>query len=290
MARKFHFISGLPRSGSTLLSAILRQNPKMHAAMSSPVNGLFSRLISSVSAGSEMAPMVSDQQRRDLSEAIFDAYYKSLDPAREVVFDTSRGWTAGISAVASLYPGAKMLCCVRDMAWIMDSFERKYRENPFENSRMFGNSAQRSTVFARCDAMADRNGVVGYAWSALREALYGEHAANILVIDYDLLVSRPADVMAAVYNFLGEPAFAHDFDNVEYDAPQFDEQLGMKGLHKVHKKVAPRPRQTILPPELFQKYQQQNFWTGLHGTKASIIVSSKQPPKQLQTSGTLTPR
>ena len=38
--RQFHFISGLPRSGSTLLAGILRQNPRFHASMSSPVSGL----------------------------------------------------------------------------------------------------------------------------------------------------------------------------------------------------------------------------------------------------------
>ncbi|MBU0835751.1 MAG: sulfotransferase, partial [Gammaproteobacteria bacterium] len=27
----YHFISGLPRSGSTLLAALLRQNPRFHA-------------------------------------------------------------------------------------------------------------------------------------------------------------------------------------------------------------------------------------------------------------------
>ncbi|MGI4764644.1 MAG: sulfotransferase, partial [Janthinobacterium lividum] len=32
-----HFISGLPRSGSTLLAALLRQNPTVHAHISSPV-------------------------------------------------------------------------------------------------------------------------------------------------------------------------------------------------------------------------------------------------------------
>jgi hypothetical protein len=31
-ARRLHFISGLPRSGSTLLSAILRQNPRFSPA------------------------------------------------------------------------------------------------------------------------------------------------------------------------------------------------------------------------------------------------------------------
>jgi hypothetical protein len=41
----FHFISGLPRAGSTLTAAILRQNPRFHAGMSSPVAGpvLFQR-------------------------------------------------------------------------------------------------------------------------------------------------------------------------------------------------------------------------------------------------------
>jgi len=36
-SKTFHFISGLPRSGSTLLSAILRQNPRFYAGMTSPV-------------------------------------------------------------------------------------------------------------------------------------------------------------------------------------------------------------------------------------------------------------
>jgi hypothetical protein len=35
MENGIHFISGLPRSGSTLLAAILRQNPHFHATISS---------------------------------------------------------------------------------------------------------------------------------------------------------------------------------------------------------------------------------------------------------------
>lgn len=37
MPQIYHFISGLPRSGSTLLAAILRQNPRFLAATTSPV-------------------------------------------------------------------------------------------------------------------------------------------------------------------------------------------------------------------------------------------------------------
>ena len=52
LPQRFHFISGLPRSGSTLLSAILRQNPRFHAGVSSPVGAFFSSVLANVSAGS----------------------------------------------------------------------------------------------------------------------------------------------------------------------------------------------------------------------------------------------
>ena len=59
----YHFISGLPRSGSTLMGAILRQNPRFSAGMSSPVASLFEGIIAQVSAGSEISTMVNTAQR-----------------------------------------------------------------------------------------------------------------------------------------------------------------------------------------------------------------------------------
>jgi len=47
---KIHFISGLPRSGSTLLAALLRQNPRFQAGMSGPLAGLFGALLGQMSA------------------------------------------------------------------------------------------------------------------------------------------------------------------------------------------------------------------------------------------------
>ena len=50
---RYHFITGLPRSGSTLLSALLLQNPRFHAGMTSPVGGLFRGMLNQLGAGSE---------------------------------------------------------------------------------------------------------------------------------------------------------------------------------------------------------------------------------------------
>lgn len=44
-------MAGLPRSGSTLLAALLRQNPRLHANVASPVAGLFLAMLREMSAG-----------------------------------------------------------------------------------------------------------------------------------------------------------------------------------------------------------------------------------------------
>jgi len=271
---RYHFLSGLPRSGSTLLAAILRQNPRFHAGMTSPVGGLFNGLVAQVSAGSELAPMVSTDQRKRLLTGLFESYYADVPDEVETVFDTNRGWTAALPSLVELFPDAKVLCCVRDLAWVMDSLERQYRRNVFENTRLFNSPSERGTVYSRLDALAHADRLVGYAHSALREACYGEHAERLLLIDYEHLTRRPAEVIQLIYQFLDEEPFEHDFENVAYDAEEFDAVLGVRGLHRVKPKVAPQQRETILPPDLFNRFQQQNFWRDLKGSRAHIITAS----------------
>ncbi len=90
MDHTFHFISGLPRSGSTLLSAILKQNPRIHAAMSSPIGHIFRAIFNAMGADNEFSVFLNETQKRALLEGLFTAYYGSMDEPREVIFDTNR--------------------------------------------------------------------------------------------------------------------------------------------------------------------------------------------------------
>ncbi|AZF29657.1 hypothetical protein C4J89_0149 [Pseudomonas sp. R4-35-07] len=267
---QYHFISGLPRSGSTLLSAILLQNPRFQAGMSSPLGTLFNGVLAQCSAGSEFGSVIDANTRRRLLRGLFDSYYadKASIP---VVFDTNRQWCARMPALHDLFPQAKVVACVRNVAWIMDSLERLYRANPFENTKLFGDDVERNTVYSRCETLAQRNRLVGFAWAALKEAYYGEHANSLLIVDYDLLSQAPERVMRLVYDFIGEPWFEHDFDNLAYDAPAFDEALGVSGLHKVQPKVRLQTRRTILPPDLFQQYTELSFWQDGSASAANVI-------------------
>ena len=94
-----------------------------------------------------------------------------------------------------------------------------------------------------------------------------------MIVEYDLVANRPDEVFRLIYEFLGEEPFEHDFSAVEYDAPDFDAQLGLEGLHRVHPEVKPRPRQTVLPPDLFEKYSKLAFWRDLPNSRAFRIVA-----------------
>lgn len=255
-----HFISGLPRSGSTLLAALLRQNPRVHAEMSSPVGAIFMAMQRAVSNQNEAAYFITDDQRTRLLASVFESYYgaETVYSVHHVVFDTSRQWCAKLPLIATLSPDAKIICCVRDPAWCLDSIERLVRANPLQLSGIFGYEPG-GTVYSRCEALMAPGGLVGHALASFREAFYNIEARRLFVLDYEALAKKPREALGELYEFINEPLFEHDFENVSYDAAEFDARLGTPGLHTVRGPVEWRERVPCLPPALFKRYT-DTFW------------------------------
>ncbi|HET6905383.1 MAG TPA: sulfotransferase [Rhodanobacteraceae bacterium] len=257
MLQRIHFISGLPRSGSTLLSALLRQNPRFQAAMSGPLAGMFGALLGEMSERNEFAVFLDNAKRRRILRSLFDEFY--ADSTAEVVFDTSRAWCARMPAIADMFPEAKVIACVRELPWIIDSIERLVQKNLYSPSSIF-NYTPGGTVYTRANGVAGADGMVGSAYDALKQACYGAHADRLLLVQYETLTTQPAQVMKAIYDFIGEPVFAHDFEHVEYDVTEFDKRAGTPGLHTVRGQVKAEPRKSLLPPDIFQRFTNDAFW------------------------------
>lgn len=253
-----HFISGLPRSGSTLLAALLQQNPRFQAGMSGPLAGLFDSLVGQMSARNEFSVFLNDTQRERILRGLFDNYY--ADSTAEVIFDTSRGWCGRMPAIARLFPDAKVIACVRELPWVIDSIERLVQRNVFSPSAIF-NFNPGGTVYTRANGLVAADGMVGASYDLVKQACYGGHTDRLLLVRYETLTAEPARTMAAIYEFLGEQPFTHDFDNVDYDVTEFDERAGTPGLHTVHGEVKAVPRATLLPPDLVNRFVNDAFWS-----------------------------
>ena len=255
-----------------MLAAILRQNPRFHAGMTSPVGSMYMALEKSMSRRNETAVFIDPTQRRDILTGLFTNYYNEIQ-STTVVFDTNRLWCAKLPAITQLFPDARVICCVRDLRWIMDSIERLVRRNAFEPSGMFGYESG-GTVFSRIGAVAGSEGLVGYALDALKDGFFGEQATSMVLLEYDALVSDPNRALRAIYDFIDEPWFEHDFDNVEYDADDFDLALGAPGLHTIRRKVEFIARETVLPPDLFRRFDDDMFWRRPGANRHNVRIIS----------------
>lgn len=95
---------------------------------------------------------MTQAQRARRLRGLFDSYYAGHEAP--VIFDTNRAWTANLPALMQVFPEARVIYLVRNVAWIMDSMERRFRQNPFEPTRLFNSSGERSSVSTRVEALA----------------------------------------------------------------------------------------------------------------------------------------
>jgi sulfotransferase len=250
---RLHFISGLPRSGSTLLATILKQNAEVCGAMSSALSDIFTGALQ-VMSFSEKSLFISDQQRRRILRAVVEAYY--CDSPHGVIYDTSRLWCALAAPLFELFPSSWMICCVRNPAWILDSIEHLVQRNSMLVSKLF--PPEVTNVYSRAEILM-KGGMVGGSLQALRQAWFSNYAGRLVAVQYESLAERPGEVLAALYNIIGEQPYTHRFDDLEYDELEFDMRLNMPGLHRVSREVAFTKRETILPPDLFKQFD-NSFW------------------------------
>ena len=250
-------ISGLPRSGTTLLSTILKQNPRFEASISGPLARFARAIIQESSTQGGYRFECPPEKRKKLIGALFDTYYD--DPTKEVAFNTNRGWGLLLPTIKDLYPESKVLMCVRDIGWVLDSFEQLQRKNPYSFTNMFS-PEENMSVYTRSETLMSPNRTLGFAYNTLKQAITSEHKSSIMIIEYEYLVKNPEQMMKSIYNFIGEEYYSHDFDNVEASYDEFDEDIQLPGLHKTRKKVEFIERETILPPDIWQRVQGMEVW------------------------------
>jgi sulfotransferase len=253
--KKYNFITGLPRSGSTLLTSILKQNPRFHSSISDPLCDLVRGVIENCQNSPGMKSEVPVPRRKNLVKSLFDGYY--LDVDKEVVFNTNRAWTFLTNVVKDIYPESKFIVCVRDISRVLDSFETAHRRNPFSTNTVTGGLSK--TVYQRADALMSEEGVVGFPYIGIKQAITGPDKSSLFLLEYDQLCKNPKEMMQALYNFIGEPYYEHDFKNVEASWDEYDSEIGIK-LHDVRKVVEWKERKFILPPDILNKYSNMEVW------------------------------
>ena len=129
--KTYYFMSGLPRSGSTLLSSILNQNPRFYSGPSSPVVATMITLENSFSNDELFLGYPKPLQAKEIISSVLPQYYG--DRQEPVIFDKNRSWTVRMEYIPGYFDiQPKIICPVRDTAEILTSFISMIRRNPFQ--------------------------------------------------------------------------------------------------------------------------------------------------------------
>ncbi len=267
--KTLHFLGGLPRAGSTLISNILVQNPRFH--VTSSTSGLLN-LILGVRAHWERMAEFKAMNREEANAArvrvlrgVILAFFANVD--RTIVIDKGRGWIGQIPLIEALLGRkVKIIVPVRDVRDVIASFEKLTSKNPLQpTSQELAHPQQWETIEGRCQIWFAQSQPVGSAYRKIQDALVKGLADRLHFVDYDELTAHPSRTMKALYEFLGEDDYAHDFDNVEQVTFEDDEVWRMPGLHTIRQQVRPQEPQwpKVLPAEVAKKYPGRDLWKKL---------------------------
>jgi sulfotransferase len=233
----------------------------------SPVGRVFTDTHAAMSVDSEAEIFLDDDTRVRILRALFSAYY--ADKGADVIFDNNRRWTANADLLMTLFPMSRIICCVRDPKAIVDSFERLLRSHPLAVSKIIGMQSNLN-VYSRFDHYMSAEGVLGFAYYALRDAFWGPAKDRLLFIEYDDLSRFPKEVLEDLHKVLNLPKFKYDFENIEQLplTKEFDARIGTPGLHDLKGKVVYEPRTTILPPDIYNRVPGPFWRVNKEATKA----------------------
>lgn len=263
MSKTIYFISGMPRSGSTLLANILAQNPQFHVSPTSGILDIMFIVRNNWNKIIEFQAAPDDKGKLRVLKGILQSYYAGCD--QPVVFDRSRSWLAHIEmAEAVLDHDVKILVPVRDVRDVLASFEKLYRKTsatmqvPHEENQylQFQDMSSRVLFWAKTDQ------VVGLAYTRIKDAVARGHSDKMIFVPYEKLTKKPELTMEHVYEQLKLDHYKHDFNKVEQSIFEDDRVHGFAGLHEIRPKVEQQESQwqKVLGEELAKKFENLNFW------------------------------
>ena len=259
MQKQLHFLSGIPRSGSTVLAAILNQNPMTHVSTTSGLVHALDGLANTWHSAGLLNQ--NDPTRTKLAQTMrgcIDAFYNDTD--KPVIIDKSRGWPMPqiMGAMAQVIGRpCKVIATVRPVPDCMASFVRVAKPEDLDDFMYSGQlgdhlKAAYLSVQAGYEAMPD----------------------NFLFIEYDNLLADPKKELARIHEFLELPDYDYDFGNIDGSSVKEDDENlhGYAGMHDIKPVLAKQhnDKSKDLLKHHYNQFCQPEFWNDNNRTMPEL--------------------
>jgi sulfotransferase len=255
--KKLFFLVGLPRSGNTLFTSIINQNPEIAATPNSITLEIMKDLF--LLKNTDVFLNYPDHRSLDnVLDSVYDTYYKEW-PQR-IIIDRGPVTTVGNLALIQKHFKRPFKCIVllRDLIDVLASYMQWYTENPdaFPNRYNFKNDDEKLSM------IMNKDGAVAKDLEAIKNAYNYPDICHF--VKYDDLVTEPEKEFRKIYQFLDEPYFSHvfqDLKQVKVNDMGYDDKIVGKNMHTIRTVVRKKlnPYLDRIPERIKEKYGHIRF-------------------------------
>ena len=256
-SKQLFFLVAQPRSGNTLFTSIINQNPEI---VCTP-NSITLEIMKDVFLLKQTDVFLNYPDHKTLDnvlDVVYDNYYKNW--SQPIIIDRGPVMTPGNFALMQKHFKRSFKCIVllRDVMDVLASYMKWYTENPdaFPNRFNLKNDEEKLGM------IMNKDGAVAKDLEAIKNAFNYPDICHF--VKYDDLVARPDEEIKKIYKFIGKPYFNHKFDNlqqVEVNGMKYDDTIVGKNMHNIRSVVRKvnNPYIEKIPKRIKQKYEHIRF-------------------------------
>jgi sulfotransferase len=266
--KKFYFMAGLPRSGTTLLTSIFNQNPDIHVSPMSPLINIMG-LAYNIYQDTTVKDTSLQDDIYNVIDGVPDLMYKRYDATH--IIDKQFHWTTDVPfTVIKKHFGddIKIICPVRNVLEVLSSFNTLAENDPLNTVDMEVRKFDKTNL-----PMPDRRAnywmnnplsEIRPSLEGMKKAHYSELKHNFHFIEYNDLVANPEEVVAGVYSYLGIEPFEHAFTGLQTPF-KFNDVFGLKNHHTIRPEISNKGKnpEDVFLPETIKKYSGLEHWRSL---------------------------
>jgi len=262
--RKFAFLSGLPRTGSTVLGTLLSQHPSLYPTSTSVVRDL-----TNVPYGYYLgeSPYYNTKDVNspawNIMRGIMYGAYEHVDTDK-IVVEKDRGWAGNISKLSTIIQDKpKIIATVRPVEEIIASFillsKKIGRKSKIDDelrilNRDTDNLNRARIIWEKYIYANWKTFKIGYEYDP----------SCFLLLTYDEITTQSQQTIDKISSFLEVDSFEVQTTGLYNPRPENDAVYGLPGLHDVRKELkrTSPPAEEVLGQELYQTWSDKrlNFW------------------------------
>jgi sulfotransferase len=244
MEKTYHFMAGLPRSGSTVLAALLNQHPDIYASPQTDLLQIMYEIDSIIPKLEGYNAGLFPQAYKEILKSIPEAHYSQID--KPIIIDKNRGWGTPYNMeniVPILNPKAKIIITLRPFLDVLASLIKVMGKSDKALGKKSLYNENSTTAFYRSIAEVQienamlPNALFDIALLSIYN-LIENYKDRILVVWFDDLMDFPQETMNKIYSFLELESHTNNFELIK-PVDKHDDLLGygVLGLHDVATKL-----------------------------------------------------